>query len=174
MNRRDILKTAGATMIASQMPQAANAATANWDRAKLDQAAKLMESWIADGRVQGASILVTQGQGRSFARNFGTATGVAPVFLLASITKPMTAAAVMTLVDAGKLSLDDKVTKFLPAFTGEGRDAITIRHCLTHRSGLPDMLADDEILREKHAPLTSYRDGALKAPLKFAPSSSYS
>lgn len=173
MNRRNMLKTAGATMIASQMPQAANAA-ANWDRAKLDQAAKVMEAWIGDGRVQGASILVTQGPGRMFARNFGTATGTDPVFLLASITKPMTAAAVMTLVDAGKLSLDDKVTKFFPAFTGEGRDAITIRHCLTHSSGLPDMLADDEMLREHHAPLTRYRDGALKAPLKFAPGASYS
>jgi CubicO group peptidase (beta-lactamase class C family) len=178
MNRRNMLKTAGATMIASQMPQAAmtdaNAATANWNRAKLDDAAKLMQGWIGDGRVQGASILVTQGANRTFARNFGTTTGTDPVFLLASITKPMTAAAVMTLVDAGKLSLDDKVTKFFPSFTGEGREAITIRHCLTHSSGLPDMLADDEMLREKQAPLTRYRDGALKAPLKFAPGTSYS
>ena len=172
MNRRNMLKGAGGIMIASQMP--AGAATANWDRAKLDQAAKVMNDWIADGRVQGASILVTQGEGRSFARNFGTATGDDPVFLLASITKPMTAAAVMTLVEAGKLSLDDKVTKFFPTFAGEGREAITIRHCLTHTSGLPDMLADDEMLREKHAPLTRYRDGALKAPLKFAPGTSYS
>lgn len=178
MNRRNMLKTAGATMIASQMPQGAmtvaNAATANWDRAKLDQAAKLMQGWVGDGRVQGASILVTQGQGNSFARTFGTATGTDPVFLLASITKPMTAAAVMTLVDAGKLSLDDKVTKYFPSFTGDGREAITIRHCLTHTSGLPDMLADDEMLREKASPLTGYRDGALKAPLKFAPGTSYS
>ncbi|MES2473994.1 MAG: serine hydrolase domain-containing protein, partial [Pseudomonadota bacterium] len=135
---------------------------------------KVMDTWIGDGRVQGASILVTQGSSRTFTRNFGTATGTDPVFLLASITKPMTAAVVMTLVDAGKLSLDDKVTKFFPAFTGEGREAITIRHCLTHSSGLPDMLPDDEMLREKHALLTSYRDGALKAPLKFAPGSSYS
>ena len=174
MNRRDMLKTAGATMIASQMPQVANAATANWDRAKLEQAARLMQGWIGDGRVQGASILVTQGPSRSFARNFGTATGTDPVFLLASITKPMTAAAVMTLVDAGKLSLDDKVTKFFPSFTGDGRENITIRHCLTHSSGLPDMLADDEMLRERASPLTGYRDGALKAPLKFTPGSSYS
>ena len=174
MNRRDMLKTAGATMIASQMPTGANAATANWDRAKLDGAAKLMQGWISDGRVQGASILVTQGANRTFARNFGTATGADPAFLLASITKPMTAAAVMTLVDAGRLSLDDKVTNFFPSFTGDGREAITIRHCLTHSSGLPDMLPDDEMLREKHAPLTRYRDGALKAPLKFAPGSGYS
>jgi len=172
MNRRNMLKGAGGVMIASQMP--AQAATANWDRAKLDNCAKLMDGWIADGRVQGASILVTQGESRSFARNFGTATGNDPVFLLASITKPMTAAAVMVLVDAGKLSLDDRLVKFFPGFTGEGREAITVRHAITHSSGLPDMLPDDEMLRERHTPLSGFHDGALKAPLKFAPGSSYS
>lgn len=171
MNRRDILKATGASMIASQLP--VHAATSNWDSAKLDQAAKLMDGWIADGRVQGASLLVTQGSHR-YARNFGTAKGAEPVFLLASITKPMTAAAVMGLVDSGQLSLDDKVVKFFPAFTGEGRETITIRHLLTHTGGLPDMLADDEMLREKHAPLADYREGAIKAPLKFPPGTKYS
>ncbi len=172
MNRRDVLKATGASMIASQLPAQA-AGNGNWDRARLEQAAKLMDGWIADGRVQGASILVTQGS-RQFARNFGTAKGTEPVFLLASITKPMTAAAVMTLVDAGELLLDDKVVKFFPAFTGDGRETITVRHCLTHTGGLPDMLANDESLREQHAPLSDYREGALKAPLKFAPGTNYS
>ena len=171
MNRRDILKATGAVMISSQLP--AQAAAGNWDRGKLEQAAKVMTDWIADGRVQGASILVTQG-GRQFARNFGTAKGTEPVFLLASITKPITAAAVLTLVDAGQLSLDDKAAKFFPAFTGEGRETITLRNLLTHTGGLPDMLSDDEMLRERHAPLSGYREGALKAPLKFAPGANYS
>jgi CubicO group peptidase (beta-lactamase class C family) len=134
-----------------------------------------MQGWIDDGRVQSASILVSQGQGaRRFARNFGAAKGPEPVFLLASITKPMTAAVVMSLVDEGKLSLDDKVVKFFPAFTGEGRETITIRHCLTHTGGLPDMLANDEDLRQRHATLADYREGAIKAPLKFAPGAKYS
>ena len=172
MNRRDILKATGASMIASSLP--AQAAAPGWDKVKLEMAAKLMEGWIADGRVQGASILVSQGAGLQFTRNFGTAKGSEPVFLLASITKPMTAAAVMTLVDSGQLSLDDKVTKFFPAFTGEGREAITVRHLLTHTGGLPDMLGNDEMLREHHAPLSDYREGAIKAPLKFAPGTKYS
>lgn len=171
MNRRDILKATGASMIASSLPAQA---APGWDKVKLEQAAKLMDGWIADGRVQGASILVTQGASLRFARNFGTAKGSEPVFLLASITKPMTAAAVMTLVDSGQLSLDDKVTKFFPAFTGEGRESITIRHLLTHTGGLPDMLGNDEMLREHHASLAEYRDGALLAPLKFAPGTKYS
>src|ERR1700712_596628 len=137
MNRRDML-TGAAAMIAHSSVAGAGAAPGKWKSAKLDEAAKLMDGWIADGRVQGASILVTQGP-RKFARNFGTAQsrekGVEPVFLLASITKPMTAAAVMTLVDAGQLSLDDKVVKFFPTFTGEGRETITIRNCLTHTGG---------------------------------------
>lgn len=171
MNRRDLLKTTGAAMIASQLP--AQAAAGNWDSAKLDQAASVMQGWISDGRVQGASILVTQGP-RQYVRHFGAAKGAEPVFLLASITKPMTAAAVMTLVDSGELSLDDRCVKFFPGFTGEGRETITIRNLLTHTAGLPDMLADDEALRERHAPLSEYREGALKAPLKFAPGSKYS
>ena len=170
MNRRNVLITTGASMIASQLPAQA---AGPWDRAKLEQAAKVMADWIADGRVQGASILVTQG-GRQFARNFGSAKATEPVFLLASLTKPMTAAAVMTLVDAGALSLDDRVAQFFPSFTGEGRETITIRHLLTHTGGLPDMLADDEALRERHAPLSEYAAGALKAPLKFAPGTKYS
>ena len=171
MNRRDILKSTGALMIASQMP--AQAANGHWDLAKLGQAAALLESWTRDGRVQGASLLVTQGP-RRFARNFGTAKGAEPVFLLASLTKPMTAAAVMSLVDAGQLSLDDHAVKFFPSFTGEGRESITLRHLLTHSAGLPDMLAGDEAMRARHAVLGDYREGALKAPVKFAPGSSYS
>lgn len=148
-----------------------------WDAARLKQAAAVMDRWIADGRVRGASILVTQGP-RRFARNFGAAKGAdkgaEPVFLLASITKPMTAAVVMTLVDEGRLSLDDHVTKFFPAFTGDGREAITIRHLLTHTGGLPDMLPDDESLRARHAPLSDYAAGAVRAPLKFKPGTQYS
>src|ERR1700733_4901967 len=171
MNRRDILKATGATMIAGSLP--AQAATGGWDKAKLDQAAGVMAEWIKDGRVEGASILVTQGS-RQFTRNFGTAKGPEPVFLLASISKPMTAAAEMSLVDAGELSLDDKAVKFFPGFTGDGREPITIRNLLTHTAGLPDMLANDEMLRQQHATLADYREGALKAPLKFPPGTKYS
>ena len=171
MNRRDMLQGAGAMVIAGQ--RAARA----WDGGGLDQAARLMAGFAADGRVQGAAILVDSrhsGRHSVFARNFGTAKGTDPIFLLASITKPMTAAAVMTLVDKGELGLDDRVAKFFPEFTGEGRETITLRQLLTHTAGLPDMLAGDEMLREQQAPLAEFAAGALKAPLKFAPGTSYS
>src|SRR5689334_22653714 len=103
MDRRDMLKASGAAMIVSSLPAAAaqEMGKGGWDQAKLEKAAGVMGDWVKDGRVAGATILVSQGsrQGnRQFVRNFGTAKGNDPVFLLASITKPMTAAAVMSLV----------------------------------------------------------------------------
>jgi len=63
------------------------------------------------------------------------------VYQIASTTKTLTAAAVLKLVEEGKLSLDDSVTKWLPeapaAWAG-----VTVRHCLTHTSGLPDIVVD--------------------------------
>jgi CubicO group peptidase (beta-lactamase class C family) len=58
-------------------------------------------------------------------------------FDLASVTKVMaTTFAVMLLVDEGKLELDAPLSTYLPDFRGGGKDAITLRHLLTHRAGL--------------------------------------
>src|SRR5438067_12935503 len=53
-----------------------------------------------------------------------------------SSTKPLTAVAIGQLWERGKLGLDDRVTKYLPAF-GNGKEHATIRHLLTHRGGFP-------------------------------------
>ncbi|GIW92768.1 MAG: serine hydrolase [Pirellulaceae bacterium] len=65
------------------------------------------------------------------------------LFAIASMTKPITATAFMILVDEGKVSLDDPIVKYLPAFKetrlADGsapRRDITIRDCLTHTSGI--------------------------------------
>jgi len=60
---------------------------------------------------------------------------------IASITKPVTVAAAMTLVDMGKLKLDDEVEKYLPEFreqadTNGVHHAVTIRQLMSHTSGL--------------------------------------
>ncbi len=57
-------------------------------------------------------------------------------FRMASVSKQFTATAVMLLVDRGKLSLDDSLTKFFPGFPDYGK-RITVKHLLTHTSGLP-------------------------------------
>lgn len=91
------------------------------------------------------------------------------VFLLASITKPMTAAAVMKLVDRGEVRLSDPVQRHLPEFAGGDRALVTVKHLLTHTSGLPDMLPDNDALRRRHAPLRDFVAGAMKTPLLFKP-----
>jgi CubicO group peptidase (beta-lactamase class C family) len=58
-------------------------------------------------------------------------------FRLASVTKQMTAAAIMTLVRDGRLRYEDTLTRALPGFPAYG-SAVTIRHLLTHTGGLPD------------------------------------
>jgi len=60
------------------------------------------------------------------------------IYDLASLTKVVgTATAAMILYDEGRLELDAPVSKYLPAFSGGQKDAVTIRHLLTHTSGLP-------------------------------------
>jgi len=70
------------------------------------------------------------------------------IFWIASMTKPITATAVLMLQDEGKLSVDDPVEKYLPEFaqlkTMDGQPArVTIRHLLTHTSGLAEVSPND-------------------------------
>ena len=60
------------------------------------------------------------------------------VFLLASITKPVTASSLMLLVERGKVSLNDPVSRYLPEFTGDDRNKVRVRDLLSHTSGLPE------------------------------------
>ena len=55
---------------------------------------------------------------------------------IASCSKWLTAALVMTFIDEGKLSLEDKITKWLPEFEKYGKNYITIRNCLSHMTGI--------------------------------------
>ena len=120
-----------------------------------------------------AAVLHVVHKGESFTRHFGKAPSGDAMFLLGSISKPINVTAVMTLYDQGKFQLDDRVKKFLPAFTGDGRDDVTIRHLLTHVSGLPDQLANNNELRKKHSPLTEFAEQATRTRLDFAPGAKY-
>ena len=70
------------------------------------------------------------------------------IFWIASMTKPVTATAVLMLQDEGKLSVDDPVEKHLPEFKGlksaDGKPVrVTIRHLLTHTSGMGEISPDE-------------------------------
>src|SRR5438093_1303098 len=60
------------------------------------------------------------------------------LFPLASLIKPITATAAMTLLEDGLLSLNRPVSEYIPEFTGEGKEAVMVHHLLTHTSGLRD------------------------------------
>jgi CubicO group peptidase (beta-lactamase class C family) len=137
-----------------------------------DDAAEVLEVATAGKQVDAAVLHVVQGD-ESFTRHFGKAASGDAMFLLGSISKPINVTAVMTLFDQGKFQLDDRARKFLPAFTGDGRDEVTIRHLLTHTSGLPDQLANNGELRKQHAPLTEFAAQAMRTRLDFAPGGRY-
>ncbi|MEM1358278.1 MAG: serine hydrolase domain-containing protein, partial [Bacteroidota bacterium] len=71
---------------------------------------------------------------------------------IASITKPMTAVAIMQLREQGKLKLEDKIGQYLPAFTKGDKNSITIRHVLHHTSGLRAYANNKERNNKIHYP----------------------
>ncbi len=135
---------------------------------KIEEAAARIEEAVRGGRVRAAALEVRQGTFR-YSRAFGEAASPETIFLIASITKPMTAAGVMILADRGELGLDDPVHKYIPEFSEGDRKLVTIRHLLTHTSGLPDQLPENVELRRRHAPLKEFVERTVRTPLLFKP-----
>jgi CubicO group peptidase (beta-lactamase class C family) len=94
-----------------------------------------MRARVADDGLAGGVLLVAQGDDvvHRFATGRMTEDTVIPI---ASASKWLTAAMLMTFVDEGRVDLDDPVSRFLPAFDG-AKAAITVRELLSHRTGLP-------------------------------------
>jgi CubicO group peptidase (beta-lactamase class C family) len=165
MQRRTFLGTALA--LANASPWLAAVRGGRWE-----DAAEVLQRATATKQVEAAVLHVVQ-RDEVFTRHFGKAASDHAMFILGSISKPINVTAVMTLYDQGKFQLNDRVKKFLPAFTGDGRDAVTIQHLLTHVSGLPDQLAENNELRKRHAPLTEFAEHTMRTRLDFAPGSRY-
>ncbi len=139
---------------------------------RLDEAAEVLKRAVGSGHVAFAVLHVTQRES-TFTRHFGKAQSADAMFLLGSISKPICVMPLMTLFDRGEFKLDDKLKKFIPTFTGDGRDDVTIQHLLTHVSGLPDQLPENDDLRKSHAGLPEFVEHAIRTPLSFAPGSRY-
>jgi CubicO group peptidase (beta-lactamase class C family) len=90
-------------------------------------------------------------------------------FVVASLTKPVVAMAVLRLAEMGKFSLNDRVSEFLPEYDDPPKRPTTLRHLLTHTSGLPDSLPTNVALRRAHAPLSRFVEGACAISLDFPP-----
>lgn len=165
MMRRRFLQHGVGTLVATPLIAAVQ-------QDKLEPAAAVLASEVTAGRIHAAALVVRRGD-QEFVRSFGAAGSADAIFLLASISKPICIAAVMTLYDQGAFRLEDPVKKFIPAFDGEGREQITMRQLLTHVSGLPDQLPENKELRMRHAALSEFVDRAIRTPLLFDPGARY-
>jgi len=127
------------------------------DSAEID---RYLAGVVAETQIPGMVAMVADADGVLYTGAFGkqdTAAGIAmkpdTIFRIASMTKPVTSVAIMMLVQQGDIGLDDPIAQYLPAFESEqvfenfnpadksytSRPAstpITIRHLLTHTSGL--------------------------------------
>lgn len=144
---------------------------------------RLMQSYAGPG--PGAAVLVVR-DGRPLVRrgyglaNLETGTAVTPQthFRLASVSKQFTAAAILLLAQDGKLSLDDPVRKWLPSLTS-ATDPVTLRHLLTHASGVvdyEDLMAPDatdqaDLVQLHDSDVLRLLEGADR--LYFAPGTGY-
>ena len=136
--------------------------------------AAIAERNVASGAFDGAAVAVLRGHEpafRHFAGNAGPELPAGPNVLwpLASITKLYTAAAVMRLVELGRLTVNTPVWSILPNFTGEGREDVRVRHLLTHTSGLPYESPQMGERLAAHTSTDALIDEAYRAPLLFAP-----
>jgi serine-type D-Ala-D-Ala carboxypeptidase len=133
---------------------------------------------IRAGGFPGAAVIVARHGRVVWERGYGTLDWQSSVAVdaertmydLASLTKVVaTTAAAMVLVDRGQLRLDERVTHYLPGFSGGAKDEITIRDLLTHRSGLP---AGRDVTRRGGGPETA-RKAVLATSLVRAPGAEY-
>jgi CubicO group peptidase (beta-lactamase class C family) len=149
---------------------------------RLEIVNQILTQETKSGRVTAASVLVARrgiivlrgGWGTLAPDAASPRAGPERVYILASITKPVTVTALMLLVERGQVCLTDPVQKYLPEFQGPGRDKVRVKDLLTHTSGLPDMLPENVKLREANAPLAEFVKGAMTTPLLFEPRTSFS
>jgi len=120
---------------------------------------------------RGDEVLLSKGYGLA-SREWGIPNAPDVRFLLASVSKQFTAAAVLRLADQGRLALDGPLKAHLPGVP-EAWSAITVRQLLAHTSGIPNHTRGDEFMRIMQLTTTpqellaTFRD----RPLDFAPGS---
>lgn len=133
----------------------------------------------ADG--PGAVVLVTQDGKTLLRKAYGLADVAGKVAMhpdmslrIGSVTKQFTAVAILMLMEEGKLSLSDPVTKFLPDYPAQGK-GVTIEHLLTHTSGVVSYTGKKDfyanIARDYSVPqmIASFQND----PLEFTPGARY-
>ncbi|MBI1221295.1 MAG: serine hydrolase [Bacteroidetes bacterium] len=112
-----------------------------WENEQIDSfITKLHESKLFNGTLLVArkgEIVYFNSMGVANRETGETLTNEMP-YQMASVSKPVTASAIMLLVQRGEINLDDKITKYLPELTQYYK--VKVRHLLTHTSGIPDYI----------------------------------
>ena len=161
--------------------QRATPETVGMSAERLERTAGLLSAAVEVRDITAAAFLVARNNTIVLSKGFGhlsPVAGSAPVkpdsvFLLASITKPVTVCALMMLVERGLVSLEDPVSKYLPEFTGGERNQVLVRHILSHTSGLPDMVRENVALRRAHAPVSEFVKAGFTTPLLYSPNQGF-
>ncbi len=141
-------------LLASQLPTA-----------RLDQQ---IAATLAAYGAPSVSVAIVEDGGLVYARAFGAAT-TSTRYAVGSISKQFTVAAILLAQEEGKLSLDDKVGKYLPDPTRANE--VTIRELLSHTSGYQDYAPQDYMIEAWAKPTTpqAIMDRWAKIPLDFDP-----
>jgi len=128
---------------------------------KLGKVERALDKAIGSAEIPGAVVLARMpregevlefswAQGLSVARPERLPMTRDTIFDLASLTKNIaTTTAIMQLVDAGEVALDDSVAKYLPTFAERDKEEVSVRHLLTHSAGLKPWRGYHELMLEK-------------------------
>jgi CubicO group peptidase (beta-lactamase class C family) len=176
----------------------APAQTAAPDAARAAAVRSILQAAVDKPEAAGAVALVARRDGAPLVvcagvRDLATKAPVTPdtIFQIASMTKPVTAVAVLMLEEDGKLSIDDPVEKHLPAFKGQmlvkektgdtvtlvkAPRPITLRDLLTHTSGMPGDYPPGiaDLYRRRHLSLAEAVLANSQRPLQFEPGTKWS
>lgn len=154
-----------------------NISSAQQDRAEAAKIDRVVNEQMLANKIPGVSLAVLRKGKIVLLKSYGLANveHQAPVkpetiFQSGSIGKQFTAAAVMILIQENKLSLDDRVSKYIPELPATWKD-ITNWHLLTHTSGLGDYPPEIDLKRDytEDEFLAAFK----KAPLDFEPGTSW-
>src|ERR1700733_11224416 len=143
------------------------------DASSLDQ---IVQSYVTAKTFMGTE-LVARGTDVLFSKGYGMANlewdipnSPSTKFRLGSVTKQFTAASILLLEERGKLKVEDPVKKYMPDAPAAW-DKVTIRHLLTHTSGIPSFTGFPEYRKTEPFETTPEKEVALfrDKPLEFAP-----
>jgi CubicO group peptidase (beta-lactamase class C family) len=155
-----------------------------------------MQPYLDNYKLAGVVSLIADKTGKVYYKNllgYANVEAKKPVsennvFWIASMTKMFAGASIMMLVDEGKVSLDDPVTKFIPQLTNwmviEEKDSshvllkpldrpVTVRHVLSHTSGLTGSSELQKVTGSDSAPLKARALSSVTGPLQWQPGDKY-